>query len=150
MKVPRIGLYKVQSILSREFTNLRVKLCGILYWTTVSITTDNWTSCNKITLITYVYCTLPSLEDLATSSYILGAFPESHAHCLQRIWCSMMKVFGKSIFSNVLILLVVLQMLKPQWSKLPKFFWERAEQKSIKIDWHGCIDHLLNLDIKFS
>jgi len=34
--------------------------------------------------------------------------------------------------------------------KAARIFGERAEEESIKVDWHGCIDHLLNLVTKIA
>jgi hypothetical protein len=56
MKAPNISVYKLQSILSSECANLRVKLHGVLHGATISITTDAWTSCNNITFIKCTAC----------------------------------------------------------------------------------------------
>jgi hypothetical protein len=120
LKAPNVGVYKVQSLLSTECANLRMKLCGLLQGKAVSVTTDAWTSCNNITFIT---CTAHFIDPKTWLLHHipLGLFQKSgtsHAEDVVRYVEGIWERYN----IEMLILLVLYLTLKPLWLKLPLFF----------------------------
>jgi len=148
LKAPNIGVYKFQSLLATKCANLRVKLHGLLQGKAVSVTTDAWTSCNNITVIT---CT-SHLIDPKTWLLLhmpLGLFQKSGTSHAEDVVRYVEGIWERYNIEYANITCIVTDTEAPM-VKATNIFCDRAEQESIQIDWHGCIDHLLNLVTKIA
>jgi hypothetical protein len=148
LKAPNGGVYKVQSLLSTECANLRMKLHRLLQGKAVSVTTDAWMSCNNITFIT---CTAHFIDPKTWLLHHipLGLFQKSgtsHAQDVVRYVEGIWERYNIEYFNITCIVTDT----EATMVKAARIFCDRAEQESIQIDWHGCIDHLLNLVTKIA
>ena len=147
-KAPIIGKSKVQSLLSAEAALMRVKLKGILKGRQVSITTDAWTSCNNVT---YITCTAHWIHPKTWLLHHmpLGLFEKtgtSHAEDVVQYVTDMLSRYDIT-YSD---LCCIVTDTEATMVKAGRIFCSEAEQNSTKIDWHSCIDHLLNLVTKIA
>ena len=125
-----------------------MKLCGLLQGKAVSVTTDAWTSCNNITFIT---CTAHFIDP---KTWLLHHIPlrlfqksgTSHAEDVVRYVEGIWERYNIE-YANITCIVTDTE---ATMVKAARIFCDRAEQESIQIDWHGCIDHLLNLITKIA
>jgi len=148
LKAPNVGVYKDQTLLSTECANLRMKLHGLLQGKVVSVTTDAWTSCNNITFIT---CTTHFINPKTwlLHQIPLGLFQKSgtsHAEDVVRYVEGNWEKYDIE-YANITCIVTDTE---ATMVKAAHIFCDGAEQESIQIDWHGCMDHLLNLVTKIA
>lgn len=147
-KAPVIGKSKVQNLLSAETALMRIKLKEILKGRPVSITTDAWTSCNNVT---YMTCTAHWIHQQTWLLHHmpLGIFEKTGTSHAEDVVQYVTDILSRYDITYTDICCIVTD-TEATMVKAGRIFCAEAESNSTNIDWHSCIDHLLNLVTKIA